>query len=465
MTFRSHDYCIVGAGPAGLTLAYHLVQAGKRVVMVERDARAGGLAKSYNYEGHIFDTGPKRFHTDDPIVQDFIKEAGQMETIGRSTLVHFTDRYFNWPLTSKELIKLPVLTSFNAALDLLRRKGNLDPQSFSDFIRGHYGETLYQLFFRPYTQKFLRWDPEDIHADWASTGINRTVIDKRVKANSLFDLLRSLALPSKIETEFLYPSTGGFGGFFDRLLAFCQDSGLFELITSETITTLEDNGATMHARTAGGRALTFDTLVWSGNVKDIGRLVSGAEYDVHFINTVFFNLICREGSVSSNRAQWIYVSHGDSLVSRITCMKEFSPANSPAGYYNFICEVTDSQAAPRYMQQPAQFADEVINEMLRMGFLRDRRGIEAVHTNPVLDTYPIYHRHYHRGFGSVLGAVRKFSPRIHLLGRSGAYWYNNSDHSIRMAIDMSHRLLRDPERHFDFRAYFGGSTREDPGQD
>ncbi len=78
MTFRSHNYCIVGAGPAGLTLAYHLVQAGQRVVMIERDALAGGLAKSYDYEGHVFDTGPKRFHTDDPIVQDFITEAGQM---------------------------------------------------------------------------------------------------------------------------------------------------------------------------------------------------------------------------------------------------------------------------------------------------------------------------------------------------------------------------------------------------
>lgn len=458
MTFRSHDYCIVGAGPAGLTLAYHLVQAGQRVVMIERDARAGGLAKSYDYDGHIFDTGPKRFHTDDPIVQRFITEAGQMDTIGRSTLVHFADRYFNWPLSHKEVIKLPFLTALSAAVDLLKRKPDLDPRSYSDFIRGRYGDTLYELFFRPYTQKFLRWDPEHIHSDWASTGINRTVIDKRVNANSLVDLLRSLALPSKIETEFLYPRTGGFGGFFDQLLAYCQDSGLFELRTSETITALQDEGGTMRAQTRSGRELTFETLIWSGNVKDIGRLVSGDEYDVHYINTVFFNLICREESVGPNRAQWIYVSRGDSLVSRITCMKEFSAANGPAGYYNFICEVTDSQASPRYMEQPERFTDEVINEMLRMNFLRNRRGVEAVHINPTLDTYPIYHRHYHKGFGSVLAAVKKFSPRIHLLGRSGAYWYNNSDHSIRMAIDMSHTLLRDPERHFDYRAYFGGSA-------
>ena len=112
------------------------------------------------------------------------------------------------------------------------------------------------------------------------------------------------------------------------------------------------------------------------------------------------------------------------------------------------------------MVQPESFTDAVIDEMIRMNFLRDRRGIEAVHINPVLDTYPIYHLKYHHGFGSVVGAVKKFSPRIHMLGRSGAYWYNNSDHSIRMAIDMSQRLLRNPERTFDYRAYFGGSAGE-----
>lgn len=92
MKSSAYDYGIVGAGPAGLTLAYHLVKEGERVVMIERDARTGGLAKSYNYDGHVFDTGPKRFHTDDPVVQKFVEEVGQMETIGRSTLVHFSGR-------------------------------------------------------------------------------------------------------------------------------------------------------------------------------------------------------------------------------------------------------------------------------------------------------------------------------------------------------------------------------------
>ena len=83
------DYIVVGAGPSGLTFAYQALKSNKKVMILERDSRVGGLAKSYNYNGNIFDTGPKRFHTDDPIVQDFLKEIMSMDVIGRSTKVFF----------------------------------------------------------------------------------------------------------------------------------------------------------------------------------------------------------------------------------------------------------------------------------------------------------------------------------------------------------------------------------------
>jgi protoporphyrinogen oxidase len=462
--FDTYDYCIIGSGAAGLTLAYMLLKEKKRVLMIERDARAGGLAKSHNHQGHVFDTGPKRFHTDDPIVKDFIHDvmsnAISLDTIGRSTLVHFAERYFNWPLTTGDLFKLPLGISVRAAFDLVTKKPNPLPHSFHQFISSKYGETLFRIFFKPYTEKFLRWEVEDIHSDWASTGINRTVIDKEVKAESLIDLLRLLTLPKKTDTKFLYPTHNGFGSFFERLFALCEANDTFDVLLSDTITRLEDRGDTFEAQSKSGSRLVFENLVWSGNLKDLCRLISPEQYNLHYINTVFFNLVCREEAVARHRAQWIYVSRGDYLVSRITCMREFSRNTCPDGYYNFICEVTDSQRLPQYFKQPESHIDQVFNEIVRMGFLKSRGGIEAVHINPVLDTYPIYHQSYKRDFGAAVRAVKHFSKRIHLIGRCGAYWYNNSDHSIRMALDMAEKLLRDPEREFDFRTYFGGVLKE-----
>ena len=52
---------VLGGGPAGLAAAYELTKQGQSVVVVERDSRVGGLAKSINYQGFILDYGPHRF--------------------------------------------------------------------------------------------------------------------------------------------------------------------------------------------------------------------------------------------------------------------------------------------------------------------------------------------------------------------------------------------------------------------
>ena len=58
------DHQIVGAGAAGLTAGYKLLKGDASVLLIERDDRIGGRAKSHENGGHVFDTGPKRFHWD-----------------------------------------------------------------------------------------------------------------------------------------------------------------------------------------------------------------------------------------------------------------------------------------------------------------------------------------------------------------------------------------------------------------
>jgi protoporphyrinogen oxidase len=69
---------------------------------------------------------------------------------------------------------------------------------------------------------------------------------------------------------------------------------------------------------------------------------------------------------------------------------------------------------------------------------------------PVRDTYPVYHLHYRKGFSQIMGAIKKRHPYITLLGRTGAFWYNNSDHSISLALRMARYLTgketREPDK-------------------
>jgi protoporphyrinogen oxidase len=52
---------IIGAGPAGLTAAYELSAHGVRSVILEADRGVGGLSRTAEYKGYLFDIGGHRF--------------------------------------------------------------------------------------------------------------------------------------------------------------------------------------------------------------------------------------------------------------------------------------------------------------------------------------------------------------------------------------------------------------------
>jgi len=143
---------IIGAGVAGLSAGYQLSQKGMKVVVVEKEDRVGGLARSFQYGEFIFDVGPHRFHTDDQKVLRFIKMvlAGELVTIPRSSGVYFFGRYHDWPLRVKTVFKLPLSLSLKVARDLLRPRRRTG-SSFEDYIINMYGPTLSDSFFKLYT--------------------------------------------------------------------------------------------------------------------------------------------------------------------------------------------------------------------------------------------------------------------------------------------------------------------------
>jgi protoporphyrinogen/coproporphyrinogen III oxidase len=58
MTNRETDIIIIGAGITGLTLGYWLKKAGKHVVLLEKNERAGGVINSFHENGFLYETGP-----------------------------------------------------------------------------------------------------------------------------------------------------------------------------------------------------------------------------------------------------------------------------------------------------------------------------------------------------------------------------------------------------------------------
>jgi len=69
----SSDYVVLGGGVAGLTIGREIARAGRSVIVVERGATVGGLARTFRRDGYSFDLGGHRFHSNNPDVVGWLK--------------------------------------------------------------------------------------------------------------------------------------------------------------------------------------------------------------------------------------------------------------------------------------------------------------------------------------------------------------------------------------------------------
>src|SRR5579863_5343557 len=89
-TGRSEEILVVGAGISGLYAALLLARAGRRVRVIERGARAGGLAGAESFRGIPCDLGSHRLHPEAlerPLFREIHRDRPFLERPRRGALI------------------------------------------------------------------------------------------------------------------------------------------------------------------------------------------------------------------------------------------------------------------------------------------------------------------------------------------------------------------------------------------
>src|SRR5436190_16176370 len=134
------DVVIIGAGPAGLTAAYKLALAGKRVLVLELDPTyVGGISRTVKYKGFRFDIGGHRFFSKSREVEDFWTEILGDDLLDRPRLsrIYYQGKFFSYPLKAMEaLLKLGIFESMRSVLSYLKARlfPVKNPKSFEDWV-------------------------------------------------------------------------------------------------------------------------------------------------------------------------------------------------------------------------------------------------------------------------------------------------------------------------------------------
>ena len=214
------DVFVIGAGPAGLTAAYLLTKQGVPTTVLEADPTyVGGISRTASYKGFQFDIGGHRFFSKSKEVEDLWTEILPDDIIERPRLsrIYYNGQFFSYPLKAFEaLSKLGYVESALCVLSYLQKQAfpTANPENFEDWVANQFGERLFNIFFKTYTEKVWGMSCKEISADWAAQRIKGLDLWSAM-SNALRNSLPRAAAPKKggqqIKTlidTFRYPRKG-----------------------------------------------------------------------------------------------------------------------------------------------------------------------------------------------------------------------------------------------------------------
>ncbi|WP_322020573.1 FAD-dependent oxidoreductase [Clostridium butyricum] len=438
----SKKVVIVGAGVGGLTTAYELLKAGYDVTILERYDAVGGLSRTYKYDEFAYDSGPHRFYTKNPKVISFIQDVLKDEYLSMkmTSSVYLLGKYYDWPLGMKVILKLPFKVMFCAAIDMisLMVKKTKEVKSFKEQILQKYGKTLFDIDFDPYTNKFTKIPTDQIHADWAKAGVNRAVIDEKVKMDSIFAVVKNTIFARKENITIIYPKKG-ISEFSDNLKKMIEDKGGKFIFNVQPIEFSKKDNKIDKIKLDNSETISdVDHIVWTGSINEAAKLLQVKERNLEYLNIITYNVSLK--GESKFPYQWIYYVDKDIVFNRLYNTVKFSPNKAPNNCYGLCLEVTCRNNDP-LINEPEKLYNNIIDNLIKTKLIKNKNEIVQINHQLLYQAYPMYKIDYRTELRYIFDDIYNKVDNLSLAGRNGLFWYNNMDHSIENAFDTSENII------------------------
>jgi protoporphyrinogen oxidase len=300
-------------------------------------------------------------------------------------------------------------------------------------VLSQYGPTIYRHFFLDYTRKFLGLHPSEVDPEWGRLSVERSVIDRRIKASSIIDLFNSLLLAKPVQLDFLYPERGGTQAFPDAL-ALQVSCNAGSVLTGRTVKRIvTGRGRIKGIVTTRGDRIETDELVWSAPITELMTLLKMGTGGLRFLDTILYNV--ETDVLPVRQYQWCYFGEKETSFVRYSVPSYFSPRNATGERYGVCVEITSYRDGALW-KKPEERTAAVIRDLVRNGVIPHENNIRTVRIERIENTYPVYSLGYRPVLDSAMAELSQYR-NLRLLGRCGRFWYNNLDHSIRQAMDLA----------------------------
>ncbi len=486
---------IIGAGPAGLTAAYELLNAGIKPVVYEMTGDIGGISKTVNYKGNRIDIGGHRFFSksdrvmdwwkgmmplqgapskDDQILKRDVSLSGEksadpektdkvMLIRSRLSRIFFLRKFFDYPVTLNKNtlsnlgpVRVAKIAASYAQIRLFPIK---EEKSLEDFFINRFGRELYLTFFKDYTEKVWGVPCDRIKPEWGAQRIKGLSVSKVIAHAIKKTVSRGSSLSQKdIETsfieKFLYPIYGP-GQMWETVAEKIKEKGGV-IHMSHQVVGIGSDGDTITEVTVkdpSGRMLSvkgdyfFSTIpvkdligAWDKQAvpEDVRRVASGLVYRDFITMGLLLSKMKIKNATKYKTVNdivpdnWIYLQDRDVKVGRLQIFNNWSPYLVKDADTMWIgLEYFCNEGDDLWNMKDEEFARFAISELARIDLIEEKDILDKVVIR-MPKTYPAYFGTYEE-FGVVREYVDRFE-NLFLIGRNGMHRYNNMDHSMLTAM-------------------------------
>lgn len=443
---------VIGAGPAGLTIAYQLLKSKEyEVKIIEKESSVGGLSKSIMFNGNRVDIGGHRYFTKNDRVQKLWNEVlpieyNMMLVRKRKSHILFDEKAIPYPIKiDKQLIScigirsgIAVVVSYMYSLF-----HKIKEESLEDFFINRFGKKLYSMFFRDYTKKLWGVPASILLPDWGS---------QRIQSLSMKSIIKDIFFQDR-ESEksmirsFNYPALGS-GQMWERLCSLCiKEGGNIEYNADVTEIIYHENFSKKIGFIKDGQMNyeSADLVISTMPLKD---LVNGINSSPESIREIANKLSCRDmvtvsffmdyeyaGVCLKQNIEdcWIYIQKNAVKAGRLQILNnwsEFAPKRE-AGLLLQV-EYYCNEGEGFWSQTDEEWLELAISEMKICKIVSNDVIIEDYVINRISKAYPIYDSGY-----KDIEKVRSWLDKIdglYCVGRNGRHIYGNMDQVMESAF-------------------------------
>lgn len=458
---RGKDAVVLGAGLTGLTAGRVLATAGLGVTVLEKAPSVGGLARTIVRGPFRFDLGGHRFFTRDPKVDGLVRSVLGEEclTVPRSSQIHLRNRYIDYPLKPLNALSgLGAGTALRIVLDhaaerVKARFGSRKAVSLEDWVVRNFGRTLFDIYFKEYSEKVWGIGCDSISMDWMAQRIQGLSLGAALR-NAFFR--RSGEGIRTLTDKFLYPPHG-IGTLSDRLK---EDIGRDnEVLCNVQVSRVCHESFRVKSVVVREGPKTFEIegrfFISTVPLTELVRMLDprppaeilGAAARLRYRDLVVVAVMLNRERVTDQ--SWLYFPARAIPFGRIHEPTNWSARMAPEGKTLLVAEQFCFRDDETWKASDEELAGRTIESLHGLGLISRRDVVDSAVLR-VPKAYPLFEVGYAENCRTIRDHMRRFRNLLPA-GRGGNFSYYNMDHAMASGMEAAERVIRGDVEELDVR--------------